>query len=88
MKLIESMDRCHGHELMEIMLKTGLTLSNMMNFRCFQISQTKNLNFDEYEGRFSLKVENTVGNGEIAPQEQFLLFSLCFQKYCTAETLK
>ena len=29
---------------------------------------------------FSKLVENTVGKGEIACYEQFLLFPLCFQK--------
>ena len=32
------------------------------------------------------KVKNTVGKGEIARYEQFLLFSQCFQKACTADT--
>ena len=31
----------------------------------------------------SERVENTVGNGEIACYEQFLLFLQCFQKTCT-----
>ena len=31
-------------------------------------------------GKFSKRVENTVGNGEIARYEQFLLFQQCFQK--------
>ena len=30
-------------------------------------------------------VKNTVGNGEIARYEQFLLFPLCFQKTITAD---
>ena len=30
--------------------------------------------------------ENTVGKGEIACYEQFLLFLQCFQKTCTADT--
>ena len=30
-------------------------------------------------------VDNTVGKGEIARYEQFLLFPQCFQKACTAE---
>ena len=34
------------------------------------------------------RVENTVGKGEIARYEQFLLFPQCFQKACTADTLK
>ena len=36
----------------------------------------------------SKKVENTVGNGEIALSEQFLLFWQCFQKTCTSDTQK
>ena len=39
-----------------------------------------NFKFDEYGGKFSKKVENTVGKGEIAHYEQFLLFQQCFQK--------
>ena len=31
-------------------------------------------------------VENTVGKGEIARYEQFLLFLHCFQNACTADT--
>ena len=41
-----------------------------------------NFKFDEYGGKFSTKVENTVGKGEIARYEQFLLFPQCFQKNC------
>ena len=33
-------------------------------------------------------VENTVGKGEIACFEQFLLFPQCFQNICSADTLK
>ena len=32
------------------------------------------------------KVENTVGKGEIARNEQFLLFPQCFQKTWAADT--
>ena len=35
---------------------------------------------------FPKRVESTVGKGEIAPYEQFLLFPQCFQKTCTADT--
>ena len=43
-------------------------------------------NLDE-NGRKSFKwVENTVGKGEIARYEQFLLFPQCFQMACTADT--
>ena len=45
-----------------------------------------NFRFDENCRKFSKRIENTVGNGEIARYEQFLLFPLCFQKMCTADT--
>ena len=37
-----------------------------------------NLKFDENGRKFSKGVENTVGKGEIARYEQFLLFPICF----------
>ena len=44
-----------------------------------------NFKFDK-NGRKLLKwVENTVGKGETARYEQFLLFLQCFQKTCTAD---
>ena len=43
-----------------------------------------NFKFDENGRNFSRWVENTVGKGEIACYEQFLLFPQCFQKTCTA----
>ena len=41
-----------------------------------------NFKFDENGRKFSKRVENTVGKGEIARYEQFLLFPQCFQKAC------
>ena len=41
---------------------------------------------DENARKLSKWVENTVGKGEIAPYEQFLLFLTVFQKTCTADT--
>ena len=43
-----------------------------------------NFRFDENSGGLYKRVENTVGKGEIARHEQFLLFPQCFQKSCTA----
>ena len=37
-----------------------------------------NFEFDENGRKFSQRVENTVGKGEIAHYEQFLLFPQCF----------
>ena len=41
-----------------------------------------NFKFDENARKLSKRVENTVGKGEIARNEQFLLFPQCFQKAC------
>ena len=45
-----------------------------------------NFELDDNGRKFSERVENTVGKGEIARYEQFLLFLQCFQMTCTAET--
>ena len=45
-----------------------------------------NFKFDENGRKFLKQVENTVGKGEIARYEQFLLFSQCFLKTYTADT--
>ena len=45
-----------------------------------------NFIFNESGRKCSKRVENTVRKGEIARYEQFLLFPMCFQKVCTADT--
>ena len=45
-------------------------------------SADDNFTFHENSRKFSKPVENTVGKGEIAHCEQFLLFPQCFQKSC------
>ena len=45
-------------------------------------SADDNFIFNENNRKFSKWVENTVGKGEIARHEQFLLFPQCFQKAC------
>ena len=47
-----------------------------------------NFKVDENGRKFSKWIENTVGKGEIARCEQFLLFPPCFQKVCTADIFK
>ena len=42
--------------------------------------------FDENGRKFSKRVENTVGKGEIARCKQFHLFPQCFQKPCNVDT--
>ena len=39
-----------------------------------------NFKFDENGRKLSKQIENTVGKGEIARYEQFLLFPQCFQE--------
>ena len=48
----------------------------------FKLKQSAddNLKFDENSRKFSKWIENTLGKGEIARYEQFLLFPQCFQK--------
>ena len=58
----------------------------MANFRLLETEELadNNFEFDENGRRFSKRIENTVGKGEIACNEQFLRFPPCFQKdkYC------
>ena len=51
----------------------------MTNFRPFQTADD-NFKFDENCKKLSKRVENTVGKGEIAHNEQYLLCPQCFQK--------
>ena len=44
-----------------------------------------NFKFDENGGKFSERMEHTLGKGEIARYEQFLLSLQCFQKTSTAD---
>ena len=48
--------------------------------------QTRILNSIKMADSFLKGVENTVGKGEIARYEQFLLFPQCFQKTCNGDT--
>ena len=65
-----------------------LTLSQTTIPDCSKLKEVAddNFKFDENGSKFSKRVENTVGKGEIARYEQFLLFPQCFQKTCTADT--
>ena len=63
-----------------------LTLSQMSNFRLSQKESVCRQQFNQNGRKFSKRVENTVGKGEIACYEQFLHFPQCFQRTCTADT--
>ena len=45
-----------------------------------------NFEFDVNGRKFSSQVKNTVGKGEIARFDQFLLFLQCFQRTCTEDS--
>ena len=58
-------------------------LNPFLNDKCLDRSKLKefadhHFNFDENGRKLSKRVENTVGKGEIARHEQFLLFLWCF----------
>ena len=60
----------------------------MTKFRLVQLERVcrRQFHFVENGTKFFKRVENTVGKGEIARYEQFLLFAQCFLKTCTADT--
>ena len=62
-----------------------LTLSQQQILELKELADD-NLKLNENSRIFSKWVENTVGKGEIARYEQFLLFPRYFQKTCTADT--
>ena len=68
------------------MLSFGKELTHYQttNFRLLQTEEfaDNNFKFDENGRKLSKWVENTVGKGEIARYEQFLLFPQSFQKAC------
>ena len=58
------------------------------NFRSSKLKEfaDDNFEFKENGGKFHRRIENTVGKGEIARYEQFLLFPQYFQQTCTTDT--
>ena len=70
-----------------LLLITFLQLNTFCQTTNFRLIQTEdNFKVDENGRYFSKQVENTVGNGEIARNEQFHLFPQCFQGTCTTDT--
>ena len=69
----------------------GIFLLTLSKRQILDLSKLKefavdNSNFVANVRKLFKQVENTVGKGEIARYEQFLLFPHCFQKTCTADT--
>ena len=78
-----------GKGLRRVVVSEQWSLNPFPNDKFFDSFKLKdfaddNFKFDENGRKFAKGVENTVGKGEIARYEQFLLFPLCFQKTCTA----
>ena len=66
------------------------TLNSLPNDKFLDLSKLQeftddNFKFDDNGRKISKWVENTVEKGEIARDEQFLLFSMCFQKFCSVD---
>ena len=76
------------HLVGKILKIKNLTHYQMTNFRLFQTEEFADNNSKFYEngGKCPKWLENTVGKGEIACDDQFLLFLQCFQKTWTADT--
>ena len=68
--------------------ESSLTLSQTTNVTTSELKgfADDSFKFGENGRKFSKRIENTGGNGEIAHYEQFLLFPQCFQETCTADT--
>ena len=66
------------------------SLPNNKFLDCYKLKEfaDDNFKFDVNGRKLSKQVENTVGKGEIARYEQFLLFPQCFQKACFPEASK
>ena len=69
----------------EICLFNPLTRKNIDSSKLRDFADD-NFEFDESGRKFSKRLENVVGKGEIARHEQLLLFPQCFQKTSTADT--
>ena len=65
-------------------LKCTLTHYQMTNFTFSKLKEfaDNDFKFDENGRKLSKRVENSVGKGEIARYEQFLLFPQFFEKAC------
>ena len=72
-------------------MRSRAVLNPFPNNQSYTLSKLKefaddNFKYDENGRKFSKRVENTVGKGEIARYKQFLLFRECFQKTCIGDT--
>ena len=72
----------HGSEISHLVKGYPTTRQRISDSSKLKEFADNNFKFDENGRKLSKRVENTVGKGEIARYEQFLLFPHCFQKAC------
>ena len=65
--------------------KWQLTFSQIFDSSKLKEFADDNFKFNENDRKFSIRIENTVGKGEIARYKQFLLFPYFFKKTYTAD---
>ena len=83
-----------GNKILDLSILNAFAENKLKPFSKGQILDSSKLKgfaddkFKFYENgwKVSKRVENTVGKGEIARYEQFLLFPQCFLETCTADT--
>ena len=78
-----SQGRLSRHGVVDVLTLSQTTILDSSKLKEFA---DDNFKFDKKGRKFFQLVENTVGKGEIARYEQFLLFPQCFQKTLTADT--
>ena len=73
---------CYGRPLLQAWLLPDLTNYQTTNLNSSKLKEfaDDNFKFDENGRKLSKPVENTVGKGEIARYEQFLVFPQFFSK--------
>ena len=84
---VERFQTCLVQPVSSLCIDSSKTLNPLPDNKILDLSKLKeftddNFRFDENGRNLSKLVENTVGTGEIALYEQFLLFPQCFQKAC------
>ena len=63
-------------------------MEKILDFSKLKEFTDNNLKRDKNSGKFSKRVENTVGKGEIACYDQFLLFPQVFSKNLSSRNIK
>ena len=66
----------------DVLKAQPITRRQILDFFKLKEFADDNFKFDESGRKLSKRIENTVGKGEIARFEQFLLIPHCFQKAC------